>query len=82
MERHIFNDVVTLYSKNGKQLSIENKEFRNALLDIIIIIIIVHMQTLLNCYPAYEGFMLFDRQTRSTLWNLLNINSPWMNMEV
>ena len=81
MEGHIFNDLVTLYSKNGKKLSQENKEFRNALLDIIITFI-VHMQTLLNCYPAYEGFVLFDRETRSTLWNLLNIKIPWMNMEV
>ena len=29
-----------------------------------------------------EDFMFFDRETRSTLWNHLNINIPWMNMEV
>ena len=59
----------------------QNKEFQIALLDKIIELI-VQMQTLLNCYPAYEGLVFFDRETRSTLWNLLNINIPWMNMEV
>ena len=32
-------------------------------------------------YPAYEGFVLFDRET-STLWNHLSINIPWKNVEV
>ena len=29
-----------------------------------------------------EGFVFFDRETRSTLWKYLNINIPWMNVEV
>ena len=61
MQRHIFDDVVALCSKYGK-ISPQNKEFQIALLDNIIELI-VQMQTLLNCYPAYEGLMfLIGRQ--------------------
>ena len=49
----------------------ENREFLNALLDVLIMFI------LLNRYPPYEGFVfLFDREKRSRSWNHLNINIP------
>ena len=58
----------------------ENKEFQNALLDIVIRLFICKQY--FTVIPLNEGSVFFDRETRSTLWNLLNINIPWMNVEV
>ena len=58
----------------------ENKEFQNALLDIVIILFICKQYC--TVIQLNEGLVFFDRETGSTLWNLLNINIPWMNMEV
>ena len=55
----------------------ENKEFQNALLNILFTS--KHYWTVI---PLNKASCFFDRETRSTLWNLLNINIPWMNMEV
>ena len=54
----------------------ENKEFGNALLACSY----AKITELLSC--LMKSSCSFDRETSSTLWKYLNINIPWMNMEV
>ena len=75
MQQHILDDVVTLCSENGK------KSRKQRILEYFTVMM-VHVQALLNVFQLNEGFMFFDRQTRSMSWNHLKVNIPWMNMEV
>ena len=77
MERHIFNDVLTLCSKNGKK---SRKQRISECITWYNYCSYGNITELLS--RLMKAFVFFDRETRSTLWNLLNINIPWMNMEV